>query len=432
MTAYEQTLAYMFDCLPMFHRVGAAAYKANLDNTVALNKLLGNPQLNFPSVHIAGTNGKGSVSHMLASIMQTQGLKTGLYTSPHLKDFRERIRINGKMIPKSKVVSFVNSYKKDFEAINPSFFEITFALAMDYFSEQNVDIAVMETGMGGRLDSTNTVRSILSIITNIGLDHTQFLGDTLRKIAVEKAGIIKPGIPVIIGKTQAETKNVFIETALINKSKIAFADDIFRVGNFKFINQPPFGSTFDIFRDEALYKKDVHCALGGIYQQENIQTVFAAIDELRYSGYQIEDKDILNGLKNVIKNTGLQGRWQVLAEKPLTICDTGHNKDGITNVVEQLQQIKFNKLHIVFGMVNDKDIPGILSLLPKAASYYFCKPNIPRGLDVSNLKKEADALGLQGTAYESVSLALKSAQQHAKANDLIYIGGSTFVVAEIV
>jgi dihydrofolate synthase / folylpolyglutamate synthase len=431
MTAYEQTLAYMFDCLPMFHRVGAAAYKANLNNTIALNRLLGNPQLNFPSVHIAGTNGKGSVSHMLASILQTQGLKTGLYTSPHLKDFRERIRIKGKMIPKSKVVSFVNSHKKDFEAINPSFFEITFALAMDYFSEQNVDIAVVETGMGGRLDSTNTVRSILSIITNIGLDHTQFLGETLQKIAVEKAGIIKPGTPVVIGKTHAETKDVFIETALKYKSKIAFADDIFRVENFKFISKPPFGSTFDIFRDEALYIKDENCALGGIYQQENIQTVLTAIDELRSSGYQIENKDILKGLKNVIKNTGLQGRWQVLAEKPLTICDTGHNKDGITNVVEQLQQIKFNKLHIVFGMVSDKDIPGILSLLPKDASYYFCKPDIPRGLDVSELKKEADALGFKGKTYDSVSLALKSARQHAKADDLIYIGGSTFVVAEV-
>jgi len=421
----------MFDCLPMFHRVGAAAYKANLDNTLALNKLFGNPQLNFPSAHIAGTNGKGSVSHMLASILQTQGLKTGLYTSPHLKDFRERIRVNGKMIPKRDVVSFVDSYKKDFDAINPSFFEITFALAMDYFSEQNVDIAVVETGMGGRLDSTNTVRSILSIITNIGLDHTQFLGNTLQKIAAEKAGIIKPGIPVVIGKTQTDTKDVFNETALKNKSKIAFADAIYRTGNFRFISKPPFGSTFDIFRGEKPYKKDVYCALGGIYQQENIQTVLAAIDELHSSGYHIEDKNILKGLKNVITNTVLQGRWQVLTEKPLTICDTGHNKDGITNVVEQLQQIKFNKLHIVFGMVSDKDIPGILSLLPKDATYYFCKPNIPRGLDVSELKKVADALGLRGTAYESVFIALKSAQQNAKAHDLIYIGGSTFVVAEV-
>ncbi len=421
----------MFDCLPMFHRVGAAAYKANLDNTITLNTLLGNPQRNFPSVHIAGTNGKGSASHMIASILQTHGLKTGLYTSPHLKDFRERIRINGKMIPKSKVVSFVNAYKKKFEAINPSFFEITFALAMDYFSEQNVDIAVVETGMGGRLDSTNTVKSILSIITNIGLDHTQFLGDTLQKIAAEKAGIIKPGIPVVIGKTQSETKDVFDETALKNKSNITFADTTYKVANFRFINKPPFGSTFDLFRSGKPYKEYVYSALGGIYQQENIQTVFASVDELRSLGYQIEDRDILVGLKNVLKNTGLQGRWQVLTEKPLTICDTGHNKDGITHVVEQLQQIRFSKLHIVFGMVSDKDIPGILSLLPKDAAYYFCKPNIPRGLDVTELKRNADALGLKGTAYESVSLALKSAQQHAKAGDLIYVGGSTFVVAEV-
>lgn len=431
MTAYEQTLAYMFDCLPMFHRVGAAAYKANLDNTIALNTLSGNPQTKFPSVHIAGTNGKGSVSHMIASILQTHGLKTGLYTSPHLKDFRERIRVNGKMIPKNKVVSFVNSYKKNFDTIHPSFFEITFALAMEYFSEQQVDIAVVETGMGGRLDSTNTVRSILSIITNIGLDHTQFLGDTLQKIAGEKAGIIKPGIPVIIGKTQSETRDVFHETALKNKSTITFADSIYKVANFRFINKPPFGSTFDLFRNEKPYMKAVYSALGGIYQQENIQTVFAATEVLRSLGYKIEDQQILQGLRNVIKNTGLQGRWQVLGEKPLTICDTGHNKDGITNVVEQLRQIKFNKLHIVFGMVSDKDIPGILSLLPKDAAYYFCKPNIPRGLDVSELKKAADTLGLKGSAYESVSLALKSARKHAQADDLIYIGGSTFVVAEV-
>ena len=431
MTAYEQTLAYMFDCLPMFHRVGAAAYKANLDNTIALNTLSGNPQKNFPSVHIAGTNGKGSVSHMIASILQTHGLKTGLYTSPHLKDFRERIRVNGKMIPKNKVVSFVNTYKKNFDTIHPSFFEITFALAMDYFSEQKVDIAVVETGMGGRLDSTNTIRSILSVITNIGLDHTQFLGDTLQKIAGEKAGIIKPGIPVVIGKTQSETTDVFHETALKNKSNITFADSIYKVANFRFINKPPFGSTFDLFRSEKPYMKDVYSALGGIYQQENIQTVFAAAEVLRSLGYKIEDLQIFQGLRNVIKNTGLQGRWQVLAEKPLTICDTGHNKDGITNVVEQLKQIKFNQLHIVFGMVSDKDIPGILSLLPKDAAYYFCKPDIPRGLEVSVLKKEADALGLKGTAYDSVLLALKSARQHAQADDLIYIGGSTFVVAEV-
>lgn len=431
MTEYEKTLAYMYECLPMFHRIGAAAYKAGLDNTLALSKLCGRPELNFPSVHIAGTNGKGSVSHMIASILQTQGLKTGLYTSPHLKDFRERIRVNGKMIPKSKVVSFFKKYNKDFETIKPSFFEITFELAMEYFSEQKVDIAVVETGMGGRLDSTNIIRSVLTIITNIGLDHTQFLGDTLQKIAVEKAGIIKPGIPVIIGKTQAETKEVFIETSLKSKSKIVFADAVYRTENFHFVNKPPYGSIFNIQRGEKIVMKDVYCALGGIYQQENIQTVIAACDELNSSGYKTDEKIFRKGLKNVIKNTVLQGRWQVLSEKPLTICDTGHNKDGLTQVVQQIQQMNFDKLHFVFGMVSDKDIPGILKLLPKNATYYFCKPDIPRGLDAEILKKEADAVGLSGKTHLSVSMALKAARENAKEEDMVFVGGSTFVVAEV-
>jgi len=432
MTAYEKTLSYMYECLPMYHRIGAAAYKANLDNTLALNKLFGNPQLNFPSIHVAGTNGKGSVSHMIASVLQSKGLKTGLYTSPHLKDFRERIRVNGKMIPKSNVITFVNKHKKDFETINPSFFEITFALAMEYFSEQKIDIAVVETGMGGRLDSTNTVRSILSIITNIGLDHTQFLGDTLQKIAVEKAGIIKPGIPVIIGKTQAETKNIFIDSAKENECKIVFADQVFHTENFHFICEPPFGSSLSMLQNGNPYMPDLLCALGGIYQQENLQTVMAACQMLNNLKYDIGEKIVRNGLKNVIKNTGLMGRWQIISEKPLTLCDTGHNADGITQVVQQLQQMKFNRLHIVYGMVNDKDISGILKLLPLDATYYFCKPNIPRGLDASLLKDQAESIGLNGKKYNSVSQALKFAQESANENDLIFIGGSTFVVAEIV
>lgn len=428
---YPHTLAYMYDCLPMYHRIGAAAYKANMDNTIALSKRCGNPELSFPSIHIAGTNGKGSVSHMIASILQEQGFKTGLYTSPHLKDFRERIRINGKMIPKSTVTSFVSKYKKEFEAIKPSFFEITFAMAMEYFSKQNIDIAVVETGMGGRLDSTNIIRSILCIITNIGLDHIQFLGDTLEKIATEKAGIMKPETPVIIGKKQDETSGVFHYVAKKNKSKIIYAEDFFRVKNFHFINEPPFGSSCDILKKGKPYLNGLYCGLGGKYQQENISTVFAAMEELNAIGYSFGEKNILSGLKHVVKNTGLRGRWQVLSQRPLTIGDTGHNKDGITQVVQQIKQIKFERLHIVFGMVNDKDIQAVLALLPKDANYYFCKPDIPRGLDVSVLKNEADIAGLSGKHYASVAEALNAAQRNASVKDMIYIGGSTFVVAEV-
>jgi len=422
----------MFNCLPMFHRTGAAAYKAGLDNTIALSNLCGKPELNFPSVHIAGTNGKGSVSHMIASVLQEQGFKTGLYTSPHLKDFRERIRINGKMIPKRKVVAFVENNKKHFQAINPSFFEITFALAMEHFSEENVDIAVVETGMGGRLDSTNIIRSVLTIITNIGLDHTQFLGDTLQKIAAEKAGIIKPGIPVIIGKTQAETQDIFLTTAHKNNCRIVLADALLRAENFHFINQPPYGSKCNVMLLNKPYLKEMYCALGGIYQQENIPTAIAACSELREIGYAVDERTLRKGLKNVIKNTGLRGRWQVLSEKPLTICDTGHNKDGLTQVLQQIKQLPYDMLHFVFGMVSDKDIPAILGLLPKEAVYYFCKPSIPRGLDEEILKKEADKTGIRGTTFGSVSQALKAAQANAGPNDLVFIGGSTFVVAEII
>ncbi|MDD4215302.1 MAG: bifunctional folylpolyglutamate synthase/dihydrofolate synthase [Bacteroidales bacterium] len=422
----------MYDCLPMFHRIGMAAYKANLDNTHALSNLTGKPEVNFPSIHIAGTNGKGSVSHMLASILQESGYKTGLYTSPHLKDFRERIRINGKMISKSRVVAFVTKYKKDFETINPSFFEMAFAIAMEYFSENKVDIAVVETGMGGRLDSTNIIRSILSVITYIGFDHTQFLGDTLKKIAVEKAGIIKSGVPVIIGKTQHHTKDIFEQKALEKNTEICFADNIYKVRNFNNGNGISFESIFDIYRHGKLMHKSLHCALGGSYQTENIQTVFAGLEHLIKQGYKILDEAIFKGLKNVVTNTGLQGRWQLLANKPLTICDTGHNHDGIKIVVRQLKKMKLRKLHIVFGMVNDKDISGILKLLPKDAVYYFCKADIPRGLDASILKSQAESFCLQGEAYNSVKHAYKEAMQQAHADDVIFIGGSIFVVAEVV
>ena len=415
----------------MFQRVGKAAYKANLDNTVALCNILGNPQNNFPSVHIAGTNGKGSVSHFIASVLQSSGLKTGLYTSPHLKDFRERIKINGKKIPKKYVVNFVNNYKEDFDTIKPSFFEYTFGMAIKYFSEMKVDIAIMETGMGGRLDSTNVVNSIVSVITNIGFDHTQFLGDTLEKIAKEKAGIIKPGIPVVIGETQKETEIEFREFAKKNNSAIEFADKNFIITNFKteYGNSPKLH--LELYSNKEKSNISLVSGLAGMYQQKNIVTAFQTIDILKESGFTISEQNIKNGFRNVVKNTGITGRWQILSRNPLTICDTGHNTDGIKEIVSQIKNTNFNKLHLVFGTVNDKDVDSILKLLPKEARYYFCKANIPRSLDENELKRKARKYDLPGNSFKSVSEAYANAFANAKADDLIFIGGSTFVVAEV-
>lgn len=429
---YAQTLDYLFSQLPMFHRVGAAAYKANLDNTICLCQKLGNPEKQFPSVHIAGTNGKGSVSHMIASVLQEAGYKTGLYTSPHLKDFRERIRINGNKIPKSKVIKFVRTYKKSFDPIQPSFFEYTFGLAVKYFADETVDIAVMETGMGGRLDSTNVVHSILSVITNIGYDHTQFLGDTLAKIAFEKAGIIKPGIPVIIGETMNETKDVFVGKAFESKSQICFADERFKAANSKKTGKYNAKFCMDIYREGILDFKDLICDLTGNYQLKNIITAFQSIETLKGLGFEINSDHLRYGIKKIRKNTGLQGRWQMLGRNPLIICDTGHNVDGIRLVMHQLKEIPFKKLNFVLGFVRDKNIDAIIDLLPKEAHYYFCKANIPRGLDQDELKASCLKKGLSGESFPSVKLAMESAKRNARKEDLIFIGGSTFVVAEII
>lgn len=403
---YQQTLDYLFSQLPMFQRVGASAYKADLNNTIELCKLLHHPEKNFKSIHIAGTNGKGSTSHMLASILQEAGYKVGLYTSPHLKDFRERIKINGVMISEQEVVDFVIKHQSEFEQINLSFFEWTVGLAFDYFSKKQVDIAVIETGLGGRLDSTNVITPLVSVITNIGKDHTQFLGETLAKIASEKAGIIKENIPIIIGETQQETQQVFIDKALEKSAKIFFADKIITTN----------------------YESD----LKGIYQEKNKKTVLAAIQQLMINGFSIAEENIKNGLLNVVKNTGLLGRWQILSENPLTICDTGHNEAGIKEVLKQISLTKHNHLHFVFGAVNDKEIDSILSMLPKNATYYFCQAKIPRALDVNVLYTKAKEFELKGNPYDSVENAIKQAKANASANDFVFVGGSTFVVAEAI
>ena len=426
---YQETLEWMFNKLPMYQRIGAAAYKADLNNTIQLLDLLDNPHNSFKSVHVAGTNGKGSVSHTLASVFQEAGYKTGLYTSPHLRDFRERIRINGEMIPEENVVQFIDNYKDKFEAMELSFFEMTVGMAFDYFRKEKVDIAIVEVGMGGRLDSTNLITPELSIITNIDFDHTKFLGDTRAKIAYEKAGIIKPGIPVVIGETHPETEQVFIDKAKECGSPIYFADQIFDCDKIYFESFTE--QKFDVWKNSELYMEALEIPLMGNYQQKNLTTVMCAIDLLR-NKFNLSDDDIRDGIGKVIRNTHLMGRWQILCKDPLTIADTGHNVAGITEVVRQLAEMHYGKLHFVLGMVNDKDIDSVLQLLPRGAEYYFCKADIPRGLDANILAEKAFDMGLRGQVFESVSHAYRSAVNNARFGDVVFIGGSNFTVAEVV
>ena len=399
---YQETLDYLFTKLPMYQRDGAIAYKKDIGNIIKATKHLNNPHKKFKSIHIAGTNGKGSVAHMLASILQEAGYNTGLYTSPHLKDFRERIKINGQMITEQKVIDFVLENKHLFERLEMSFFEMTVALAFNYFSKEKVDIAVIETGLGGRLDSTNIINPELSIITNIGLDHTNLLGNSIEEIAMEKAGIIKKETAIIIGKEQAETKSVFKKVSATKNSPLYFADKI------------------------SVLNTD----LKGSYQEENICTTITAIKQLQSLGWNISDKNIKKGLGKVVKNTGILGRWQTLSETPKIICDVGHNEDGIKEIVKQLNKLKYKKLHFVYGTVNDKNFDKILSLLPKDAKYYFCKPNIQRGLSADDLQREAKKHQLLGNNFDSVDNAIYRAKENQKEEDILFIGGSTFVVAE--
>ncbi|MBW6498002.1 MAG: bifunctional folylpolyglutamate synthase/dihydrofolate synthase [Bacteroidales bacterium] len=430
---YQETLEYLFSQLPMFHRIGPAAYKANLDNTLALSQHLGKPETKFRSIHIAGTNGKGSVANMLASVLQQQGYKTGLATSPHLKDFRERIRINGQMIPKREVAAFVSQHRHFFEKLNPSFFEITIALTFDYFARQQVDIAVIETGLGGRLDSTNIVSPEICIITNIGLDHMNLLGDTLPKIAAEKAGIIKEGVPVVIGKFQPEIHHVFEEVAAGKNAPLLLAKDYFEpaLAEIKeYLGQPLQQISFQSPSGE---RKTFATDLMGSYQEENLAAVLTTVALLnRQDNISVSDNALREGLCRVQQNTGFKGRWFQIGKRPRIIVDTGHNMDGLQLVIKQLSKLNFEKLHIVLGMVDDKDISGVLSLFPQTAKYYFCKPNVPRGLDVQKLAAKARELGLHGEPYPSVKMALQAAKGRAAARDLIFVGGSTFVVAEVV
>lgn len=427
---YNETINWMFNKLPMYQRIGAAAYKADLNSTIKILDYLNNPQDNFKSVHIAGTNGKGSVSHSLASVFQEAGYKTGLYTSPHLRDFRERIRINGNMIPENNVVEFIDKHKNKLEELELSFFEMTVAMAFDYFKNENVDIAIIEVGMGGRLDSTNIIKPELSIITNISLDHVKFLGDSEDKIAVEKAGIIKKMIPVVIGETQIKTKDVFIEKAKAENSEIFFADKIFQCERITENDILDYQS-FNIYKNNKEYINELKFPLLGNYQNKNLKTIICAIDILKNT-FSINENHIKNGLFNVIKNTSLMGRWQIIQKKPLVIADTGHNVAGITEIINQLSEINYSKLHFVLSVVNDKDIDSILQLLPKNAEYYFCKADIPRGLDVNILAEKARSSGLKGNCYNSVNEAYTTACANTKDEDLVFVGGSNFTVAEII
>lgn len=403
---YQETTNWMFNQLPMYQTQGASAYKKDLTNTILLVNHLNNPQEKIKCIHVAGTNGKGSTSHMLASILQEAGYKVGLYTSPHLKDFRERIKINGVTVSENFVCDFINTHKVFFEENDMSFFEMSVGLAFDYFAKEKVDIAIIEVGLGGRLDATNIITPLVSVITNIGIDHTQFLGNTLEAIAGEKAGIIKHNIPVVIGEYTTETQPVFLAKAKANQAEIYFASD--------------------------LISEEFPSDLMGDYQTHNKKTVLQTIAVLNsQKEFKIFQEDIKSGLLQVVKNTGLQGRWQQLGDSPKVICDTAHNKNGLEIVMYQIQKEKFDTLHIVLGVVNDKDLDEVLPLFPKNAIYYFCKPNIPRGLDAAILYQKATTLGLHGEVFNSVSEAYKKALQIASKSDFIYIGGSTFVVAEI-
>ncbi len=419
---YNETIQYLYNCLPVFHHVGGSAYKPGLDNTIKLMNALGNPHTRFRSIHIAGTNGKGSVSHLLAAVLQSAGYKVGLYTSPHLVDFGERIRINGEMIEQQYVVDFVEQKKILFEEIRPSFFEVSMAMAFNYFADYKIDIAIVEVGLGGRLDSTNILLPELSVITNISYDHLAFLGDTLEKIAFEKAGIIKKNTPVVIGEAITETKNVFEMKAKFENAPIQFTEDLLSVVFKEYMNQKMIVETFD--------NKRYTVGLCGLYQLKNIATTLTAIENLKLLDFKIFENDVQLGLKNVCELTGLEGRWQKLQENPRVIADTGHNESGIRYVVEQLRLQKYKTLRIVIGMVNDKDISAVLALLPIEAIYYFTQASIERALSPDLLRNQAESVGLSGKAYLSVEQAIKSAIADAETDDLVFVGGSNFIVGE--
>ncbi len=425
---YPETVQWLFAQLPMFQRVGAAAFKKDLTNTLKLMAVLGEPQRSFKTIHIAGTNGKGTTAHALAAILTTAGYKTGLYISPHYKDFRERIKIDGQYIGKDEVVDFVAKYQDAFTEIQPSFFEMTVAMAFDHFARHQVDVAVIETGMGGRFDSTNIIMPQLSVITNIGYDHTQFLGDTLPLIAFEKAGIIKPGVPVVIGETHPETRPVFEQAASERGCRITFADQHYQALR----TDRAIGSmTVDIVKNGQPYLQHIHTDLYGNYQLKNLATVFGAVEQLQLLGYQIDKAILYKALANIQQISTFMGRCQVLQREPMVLVDSGHNEAGFKEIFSHIAELGFDKLHVVIGTVNDKDLTKMLPLLPKQATYYFCRPDIPRGRDAEELRIAANEYGLQGSSYPSVQQAYQSALKAAGANELVFVGGSVFVVAEV-
>jgi dihydrofolate synthase/folylpolyglutamate synthase len=425
---YQKTLEFMYSQLPAYHRIGKAAYKNDLGNTIALDEYLGKPHLSYRTIHVAGTNGKGSLSHMIASVLMEAGYKTGLYTSPHLKDFRERIRVDGRMIPKSAVTEFSRKHSDFLSALKPSFFEMTVGLAFDYFARSEVDIAVIEAGLGGRLDSTNILNPVLSVITNIGHDHFDLLGDTLEKVAWEKAGIIKHSIPVVISETQEETRNVFLKKAGQTRSKIYFADQNYSC-KLDEINYRTGKREFSVADRTSGKTSRGETNLGGDYQSRNIQALFQVFTVIN-GMLSVEDNNIMDGIRRVKANTRLMGRWQIIGRRPLVICDTGHNKEGLEYVMGQIKRIRKKKLHIVLGFVNDKDRDELLPLFPISADYYFTRASVPRALDEKVLMADAARWNLKGTCYPDVKSALGSAMSRAADDDLVFIGGSTFIVAD--
>lgn len=424
---YDEVVAFLYSRLPMFTRDGASAFKKDLTNTLRLCEALGNPHKQFRSIHIAGTNGKGSTSHMLAAILQAAGYKTGLYTSPHLLDFRERIRVNGEMVSQQAVVDFVHGNLPLIEIVEPSFFEVTVAMAFDYFAKEGVDIAVVETGLGGRLDSTNVITPLLSVITNIGYDHTNMLGNTLQEIANEKAGIIKPKVPVVIGEWQPEVAGVFERIATEKGSDLFFASQLWTSSNRKKDSTYLFLDMKHRHQEEIL---ELRMDLTGSYQAKNVATVLCAVDSLKDTGIVVKASDITYALQHVQRFTGLMGRWQTLSTAPLVVCDTGHNADGWREILANISATPYRLLHVVVGMMRDKDLDSILPLLPKDAIYYFCQVDMPRALPATALRLQAKRSGLVGKSFAKVSEAIRTAKQEADASDLIFIGGSTFVVAE--
>lgn len=420
---YDETVTYLFNCAPPFQQVGGAAYKEGLSTTIALDNHLGNPHRKFRTIHVAGTNGKGSTSHTLAAILQESGYKVGLYTSPHLIDFRERMRVNGTPASKEYVMDFVEKHRAFFEPLQPSFFELTTAMAFNYFAEQNVDVAIIEVGLGGRLDCTNIITPELCIITNISPDHTQFLGNTLQEIASEKAGIIKNGIPVVIGETTTETKEVFARKAKESNAPIIFAEEeALLTTATPMENGYRYSSTvFGEFCGE----------LGGDYQQKNTNTLLSAINILRGKGFTITEESLRKGFTNVCKLTGLMGRWQKIQDNPRVICDAGHNIGGIKYITEQLARVNCRELRIVFGMVNDKDITSVLKMMPKNAEYYFTQASIKRAMPADDLKNMAERFGLMGNSHPNVKEALEAALSDSSDDDFIFVGGSCFIVADL-